>query len=51
MTEIDTEDQLEEGGSYAAKYAMGNVTIGYGKSFQAPEMLEATASWSISRVL
>jgi outer membrane protein OmpU len=37
----DTEDQLEEGGSYAAKYAMGNVTIGYGKSYQAPEMLEA----------
>ena len=40
----DTEDQLEEGGSYAAKYAMGNVTIGYGKSFQAPELLEATAT-------
>ena len=37
----DTEDQHEEGGSYAAKYAMGNVTIGYGKSYQAPEMLEA----------
>ena len=41
---IDTEDQLEEGGSYAAKYAMGNVTIGYGKSFQAPELLEASAT-------
>ena len=41
---VDTEDQLEEGGSYAAKYAMGNVTIGYGKSFQAPELLEATAT-------
>ena len=38
---IDTEDQLEEGGSYAIKYAAGNVTIGYGKSYQAPEMLEA----------
>ena len=38
---IDTEDQHEQGGSYAAKYAMGNVTIGYGKSFQAPEILEA----------
>ena len=38
---IDTEDQLEEGGSYAIKYAAGNVTVGYGKSFQAPEMLEA----------
>ena len=41
---VDTEDQHEEGGSYAAKYAMGNVTIGYGKSFQAPELLEATAT-------
>ena len=41
---IDTEDQLEQGGSYAAKYAMGNVTIGYGKSYQAPELLEATAT-------
>lgn len=38
---IDTEDQLEEGGSYAITYAAGNVTIGYGKSYQAPEMLEA----------
>jgi len=38
---VDTEDQLEEGGSYGLKYAAGNVTIGYGKSFQAPEMLEA----------
>ena len=41
---VDTEDQHEQGGSYAAKYAMGNVTIGYGKSFQAPELLEATAT-------
>ena len=40
----DTEDQHEEGGSYAAKYAMGNVTIGYGKSFQAPELLEGTTT-------
>ncbi len=38
---IDTEDQLEEGGSYGIKYAYGNVTLGYGKSYQAPEMLEA----------
>ena len=29
---FDTEDQLEEGGSYAAKYSTGNLTIGYGKS-------------------
>ena len=38
---VDTEDQLEEGGAYGIKYAVGNVTIGYGKSYQAPEMLEA----------
>jgi outer membrane protein OmpU len=38
---VDTEDQLEEGGSYGIKYAIGNVTLGYGKSYQAPEMLEA----------
>jgi outer membrane protein OmpU len=39
---VDTEDQLEEGGAYAANLAYGNVTIGYGKSFQAPENLETT---------
>ena len=33
-----TEQQLEEGGSYAFKYAAGNFTLGYGKSFQAPEL-------------
>ena len=38
---VDTEDQLEEGGSYGLKYAIGNITVGYGKSFQAPEALEA----------
>ena len=38
---VDTEDQLEEGGAYGIKYAVGNVTLGYGKSYQAPEMLEA----------
>jgi outer membrane protein OmpU len=30
------EDQNEEGGAYAATYAFGNATIGYGKSFKAP---------------
>ena len=38
---VDTEDQLEEGGAYGIKYSVGNVTLGYGKSYQAPEMLEA----------
>ena len=44
---IDTEDQLEEGGSYAITYAAGNVTIGYGKSYQAPEMLEANRAGTV----
>ena len=35
------EDQNEEGGAYAATYALGNATIGYGKSFKAPAILEA----------
>ena len=33
----DAGDQNEEGGAYAAKYAYGNLTLGYGKSFKAPE--------------
>jgi len=43
---VDTEDQLEEGGAYAITYAAGNVTLGYGKSYQAPEMLEANRAAS-----
>jgi outer membrane protein OmpU len=35
---VTTEQQQEEGGAYAAKYSAGNVTVGYGKSFQAPEL-------------
>ena len=38
-----TENQFEEGGSYAATYASGPVTIGYGKSFKAPESTTITA--------
>ena len=37
------EQQLEEGGAYAAKYSMGNITVGYGKSFKAPESTAITA--------
>ncbi len=40
---VTTEQQLEEGGSYALKYAAGNFTVGYGKSFQAPELTTAVA--------
>jgi outer membrane protein OmpU len=34
---VTTEQQLEEGGAWAATYAVGAVTVGYGKSFKAPE--------------
>ncbi len=34
---LTNENQLEEGGAYAAKYSSGNITVGYGKSFKAPE--------------
>ena len=43
---VTTEQQLEEGGSYAAKYSAGNITIGYGKSFQAPEIATAVTTGS-----
>ena len=39
-----SEQQLEEGGSYAAKYSAGNLTVGYGKSFQAPELTTAVGA-------
>jgi len=41
---VTTEQQLEEGGAYAAKYAIGNITLGYGKSFQAPEITAAVGT-------
>jgi hypothetical protein len=31
-------DQEEEGGAYGVKYSAGNLTVGYGKSFLAPEI-------------
>jgi hypothetical protein len=39
----DSGDQAEEGGAYGAKYSMGNLTVGYGKSFKAPESTVITA--------
>jgi outer membrane protein OmpU len=39
---IKTEEQLEEGGAYGVTYAYGNATVGYGKSFKAPETTTAT---------
>ena len=41
---VTTEQQLQEGGSYALKYAAGNVTVGYGKSFHAPEITTVVGS-------
>ena len=35
------EQQLDEGGAYALAYAIGNFTVGYGKSFRAPEIATA----------
>jgi len=34
---VTTENQLEEGGAWGVTYATGNVTVGYGKSYKAPE--------------
>ena len=39
----DSGDQGEEGGAYGVKYSAGNVTVGYGKSFKAPESTVITA--------
>jgi len=35
---VTSEDQLEEGGAYGITYAVGNFTLGYGKSYKAPEI-------------
>ncbi len=37
-----SEDQLQEGGSWNAVYSMGNITVGYGKAYLAPEASEIT---------
>jgi|TARA_B110000027_G_scaffold125888_1_gene143687 hypothetical protein len=34
---LTNENQLEEGGAYGIKYAIGNITAGYGKSYIAPQ--------------
>ena len=38
-----SENQLEEGGAWGVTYAAGNVSIGYGKSYKAPESTAITA--------
>ena len=40
----DSSQQGEEGGAYGAKYAYGNLTVGYGKSYKAPESNTAVTS-------
>jgi hypothetical protein len=40
---VTSEDQLEEGGAYGITYAVGNFTLGYGKSYKAPEATAITA--------
>ena len=38
-----TENQLEEGGAWGVTYSLENVSIGYGKSYKAPESTAITA--------
>ena len=40
----DSAQQAEENGAYAAAFAMGNLTVGYGKSFKAIESNAAISS-------
>jgi outer membrane protein OmpU len=46
----EIEDQLEEGGAYAVSYSSGNFTVGYGKSFKAPEVLNTSRSLGATTV-
>ena len=41
---IIVEQQIEEGGAYGLVYAMGNFTVGYGKSYKAPTLATAVAA-------
>jgi outer membrane protein OmpU len=47
---ITTEEQLEEGGAWGVKYAYGNITAGYGKSYKAPETTTATRASGASTI-
>ena len=39
-----THDQEQEGGAYGVKYSAGNLTVGYGKSYLAPEISAINAA-------
>tara|TARA_A100001011_G_C14004689_1_gene712944 strand:- start:52 stop:801 length:750 start_codon:yes stop_codon:yes gene_type:complete len=41
---LTNETQLEEGGAWALEYAIGNVTVGYGKSYKAPTTTAAVSA-------
>ena len=45
---VTTEQQLQEGGSYALKYAAGNITVGYGKSLHAPEITTVVTTGALA---
>jgi outer membrane protein OmpU len=38
---VQSDDQIEENGAYAVEYAAGNFSVGYGKSFKAPQLTVA----------
>ena len=44
---LTNEQQLEDGGAYGAKYSIGNVTLGYGKSFKSPESTTAVSDGTV----
>ena len=41
---LTNETQLEEGGAYGIEYAIGSVTVGYGKSYKAPTTTAAVTA-------
>jgi len=44
---ITTEQQTEDGGAWGATYAMGNFTLGYGKSYKSPESTTAITTGTV----
>ena len=47
---ITTEEQLQEGGDWGAEFAAGNFTVGFGKSYLAPETTTATRALGAATV-
>ena len=44
---VTTEQQTEDGGAWGASYAMGNFTLGYGKSYKSPESTTAIGTGTV----